>query len=86
MYSESEIFWDEAKQIADQVVFQSTGKHLTDLEFEVLRGAWDSNTYDEIAQQLGFSTNYIQNDVGPKLWHKLSEVLGETITKKNFRS
>ena len=85
MYSHSEFSFDQAKQIADLVVFQSTKKHLTDPEVEVLQGAWDGKTYHEIAQNLGFSSNYIQNDIGAKLWHKLSEALEEAITKKNFR-
>ncbi len=85
MYSQLEFSFDQAKQIADIVVFQSTKKHLTDPEVEVLQGAWHGKTYNEIAQNLGFSSNYIQNDIGAKLWRKLTESLGEEITKKNFR-
>ena len=32
------------------------------------------------------AVNYLRGDVGPTLWQKLSDVLGETLTKKNFKN
>ncbi|ELR99511.1 AAA-like domain-containing protein [Gloeocapsa sp. PCC 73106] len=64
---------------------QSTGKHLSDIEMMVLYLAWEGKTYEEIAQQTGYTVDYINKDVGNKLWRKLSEILGEKVSKKNIR-
>jgi hypothetical protein len=52
---------------------------------KVLQGSWEGKSYDEIAQTYGYSAEYLNKDVGNKLWHKLSEALGERITQKNFK-
>ncbi len=85
MRSHSEISWDEARIIANEVVSKYTGKYLSDLEVKVLQGAWEGQTYEEIAKKLNFTPKYLQNDVGAKFWKKLSEALGETVSKSNFR-
>ncbi len=43
---------------------------------KVLQGSWEGKSYDEIAQTYGYSAEYLNKDVGNKLWHKLSEALG----------
>lgn len=85
MNSETESTWIIAKDLADKTVSVYTGKHLSDVEMIVLQGAWEGQTYDEIATINGYSAEYLNKDVGNKLWHKLSEALGETVTKKNFK-
>ena len=35
-------------------------------------GAWEDATYEQIADRSGYSINYLQRDLGPKLW-KLEE-------------
>ena len=85
MDSESEFYWIKAKESADRVVSQNTGKYLSDLEIKVLQGSWEGKTYDEIATLYGYSAEYLNKDVGNKLWNKLSEALGEKVTKKNFK-
>lgn len=82
---ESKQIWIECKKVADDYVFQKTGKHLNDLEIRVLQGAWEGKTYDEMAQINDYTANYLNRDVGNKLWKKLSEALGETVTKKNLK-
>ncbi|BAZ67705.1 hypothetical protein NIES4106_24620 [Fischerella sp. NIES-4106] len=86
MDAELEFPWLQAKEAADQAVFQHTGKHLSDIEIKVLQSAWDCKTYDDMAAIYGYSAEYLNKDVGNKLWHKLSEVLGEKVTKKNFQA
>ncbi len=86
MDSESEFPWLYAKEAADQILFQYTGKYLSDIEIKVLKAAWDCKTYDDMATIYGYSAEYLNKDVGNKLWHKLSEVLGEKVTKKNFKA
>jgi hypothetical protein len=83
--SESKFFWVKAKESAARVVSKNTGKYLSDIEMKVLQGSWQGKTYDEIAKIYGYSAEYLNKDVGNKLWNKLSEALGEKVTKKNFK-
>ena len=85
MNSESEFTWTEAKAVAKQVIFKKTGKHLSDVEMIVLQGSWEGKTYDEIAGMCGYTPDYLNKDVGNKLWKKLSDASGEKISKKNLR-
>jgi len=73
-------------QFLDAVTFSKTQKHLKDIEVSILRGAWEEKNYDEIASELGYTDNYLRQDVGPKLWKLLSTVFCEKISKTNFRS
>ncbi|MEA5577644.1 NB-ARC domain-containing protein [Anabaena sp. UHCC 0451] len=74
----------ELLQFVDQVVQKHTGEHLDDLEKSVLKGLWQGQTYNQIADKSGYnSQNYI-GDVSRKLFKILSEQLGEDINKSNF--
>ncbi|MBW4643803.1 MAG: AAA-like domain-containing protein [Goleter apudmare HA4340-LM2] len=86
MDSESEFSWLQAKEAADKAVFQYTGKYLSDIEIKVLQGAWDEKSYDDMATTYGYSPEYLNKDVGNKLWHKLSDAYKEKVTKKNFKA
>ena len=72
----------------DALVFAQTGGHLNDLQQALLRASWswDRQSYDQIADQYGYSATYLKHDVGPKLWKLLSEVLQEKVTKTSFRA
>ncbi|BAZ50662.1 hypothetical protein NIES4103_32790 [Nostoc sp. NIES-4103] len=83
--SKSEFSWIKVKESADQAVFKNTGKYLSDIEIKVLQGSWEGKTYDELAKIYGYSAEYLNKDVGNKLWNKLSEALGEKVSKKNFK-
>lgn len=72
-------------EIADRIVSEKTGKHLTDLQFDLLQAACENKTYEEFALSRGYCLDYIKKDVGSELWHVLSKSLGEKVTKKNFR-
>jgi len=85
MNAESELSWEQTQNLVNTLVFRHTGKHLSDIEIEVLRGAWEGKSYEQIAEQLFRSVSYINKDVGYRLWKKLSEALGEEVTKKSFR-
>jgi ABC-type cobalamin/Fe3+-siderophores transport system ATPase subunit len=74
----------ELLQFVDQVVQKQTGEHLDDLEKAILKGLWQGQTYNQIADESGYnSQNYI-GDVSRKLFKILSEHLGEDINKSNF--
>ncbi|MGK7913858.1 MAG: AAA-like domain-containing protein [Synechococcus sp.] len=76
--------WEEARDFADLVVFEHTGKHLTDLEVRVLQGAWNKQTYDRMAEDLNYGAGYLNRDVGNPLWRKLSKALDEKVSKLSF--
>ncbi|WP_250123831.1 hypothetical protein [Chroococcidiopsis sp. CCMEE 29] len=48
----------------------------------VLQGAWQGQTYEEIAEAYGYSASYLKQGVGPKLWKLLSHALGERGIRK----
>lgn len=78
--------FDRAQQLADEAVFAHTGTYLSDIEVAVLQGAWQKETYDQIADRLSYTPAYITRVVGPQLWKRLSAALGEPVNKKNFRA
>jgi len=78
----------EALAFVDTLVFEKTGKHLSDLQRMLLHSSWSDPhlRYHDIAQTHGYSVNYLKQDIGPKLWQLLSEVCGEKVSKSSFRS
>lgn len=85
MNSKLELSWEEIQQITDEVVFNVTRSHLSDIETKVLQGASEGKTYDEIGDELHLTGIYINKDVGNPLWKKLSDGLKEDVSKKNFK-
>jgi hypothetical protein len=75
----------EVLQFADRLVFAETGKHLDDIQKAVVKGVWQGESYEEIAQKCHRSESRVR-DVGYKLWQILSERLSEEVNKSNFRS
>jgi AAA-like domain len=84
MNPESEFTCEAALQLADEIIKLKTGKNLSNHEADVFRGCWEDNNYQDIAEDLQYTTGYITG-VGQQLWKKLSEALGESIGKKTFR-
>jgi WD40 repeat protein len=78
--------FETALKIVDAAVVANTKRHLKDLEVIVLRKSWQGQKYEEIAKTYGYTTDYLQNDVGPKLWQMLSAAFGEKVSKKNFQA
>ena len=77
---------DEAIKVADAAFVATQARHLNDVEVLVLRGAWQEQTYEQMAQQTRYSANYLQRDIGALLWKRLAEALGDPeVSKKNFR-
>lgn len=86
MNIQREFTWKIAWQTADNLIFHTTGKHLSDLEVIILRGAWHNQTYEKIAEAENYASNYLSRDIGSKLWGNLSAALQEKVSKKNFKS
>ena len=77
--------YEEAFKIVSELVV-STGeiKRLSDLQQEILRKAWDGMTYKSIADICGYTEQHVKKE-GCQLWQVLSDALGQTVSKKNFR-
>jgi len=58
---------------------------LTPAETVLLRGIWQNQTYSQIAEEVGYSPGYLTNVVAPELLHRLSDLIGQRLTKKNCR-
>ncbi|MCC3504829.1 MAG: ATP-binding protein [Microcoleus sp. PH2017_19_SFW_U_A] len=75
----------EVLQFADELVFAQTGKHLDDIQETVIKGVWQGQTYETIADECHRSESHVR-DIGYKLLQILSKQLGEDVNKYNFRS
>jgi hypothetical protein len=76
---------DHIFNLADELVFSKTGKHLDDLQRIILEGTLQGKKYAQIATENQYSDNYIKESAS-ELWQILSEVMGEGIKKSNFRT
>ncbi|MBD2249454.1 hypothetical protein [Nostoc sp. FACHB-888] len=79
--------FEAALLVVDNLVFAKRGKHLSEAEIIVLKGAWDDDDYEEVAQNSPYSLNYLQRRIAPPLWDLLSETIGsgERVGKKKLR-
>ncbi|MBE9060163.1 ATP-binding protein [cf. Phormidesmis sp. LEGE 11477] len=76
---------EQAIEYADQLLFDQTGKHLSDLQSHIIQQSWHGRTYGQVATLAGYSEGHVK-DVASQLWRLLSSALGERITKGNLRS
>ncbi|QZZ22409.1 tetratricopeptide repeat protein [Leptothermofonsia sichuanensis E412] len=76
---------EEGLELVDQLVFLATGRHLTNLQREIVSGAWQDQTYEAIAEASNHNDAYVR-DEGAKLFRLLTRMVGESVTKTNFRS
>jgi NB-ARC domain len=81
------VIFEAALVFVDNLVFSKRGKHLSEAEIIVLKGAWDDDDYEEVAENSPYSLNYLQRRVAPPLWDLLSETIGsgERVGKKKLR-
>ncbi|KST66840.1 AAA-like domain-containing protein [Mastigocoleus testarum] len=75
-------------ELAETVIYSKTNIYCSDLQRGILvttlRG--ERKTYEQLADEYGYSAKYLKQDVAPKLWHLLSEALGKKVTKSNARA
>ena len=76
---------EAAIDYADRLLYERTGRHLSDLQSRIIQQSWQGRTYSQVATAAGYSEGHIK-DVASQLWKVLSEALGERITKGNLRS
>lgn len=75
----------EVLKFADELVFAKTGKHLDNLQEAILRGTVQGKRYSKIAEENNCTQGHVK-DVASEVWKILSEILGEDISKSNFRA
>lgn len=75
---------EEALQFIEAILESKTGKQLTPPEKEILKAAWNNETYSNVAENLYLSIGHVK-DLASLLWQRLSDAFGEKITKNNFR-
>ena len=75
--------WMELLNQLDHYLIENQQPPLNSIERSILKGIWEEQTYNQIAKQTGYSATYITNLVAPKLWRRMSQVMGQRITKKN---
>ncbi len=69
---------------ADNLIFNQTREHLSEVQKKILEGAWKGKKHREIAEELHCSESQVKKEAA-KLWKKLAKELGEDLNKKNFR-
>ncbi|MDY7007524.1 MAG: sigma factor-like helix-turn-helix DNA-binding protein [Cyanobacteriota bacterium] len=69
---------------ADNLIFNETREHLSEVQKKILEGAWEGKKYSEIATELHCSESDVKKKAA-KLWKKLRKELGEDLNKSNFR-
>src|ERR687885_1793353 len=74
----------EAIEWVESTLEAKTGKQLTAPEKGILKAAWENETYNAVADSLYMSVGHIK-DLASLLWKRLSDLLGEKVTKSNFR-
>jgi hypothetical protein len=71
---------DEFLEAVEQVLLS---RQLSPVERLILRQSWLGQTYSEMAEDSAYCSAHIK-EIGCRLWHDLSETLGEKVTKKNL--
>ncbi len=75
--------WQTVLNSIDELIFQQTGKHLSNLQMGILKGVLNKEKYRDIAEQYKCSNGHVK-DEGYELWQLLSEIFGEKLNKSNF--
>ncbi|MEG5052397.1 MULTISPECIES: AAA-like domain-containing protein [unclassified Microcoleus] len=77
---------EERVEFAIDLVATETGFSLNFIQKVILRESLleDKKTYAQIAEENNYSESYIKFSVAPKLWHLLSQAIGEKVNKTNL--
>lgn len=78
--------FEQALEVVSLALNREIARPLTEVEVALVFGAWNKLTYNDLAARSGYSTNYLQRDIGPKFWKLLSDRLGRQVNKTNLRS
>ena len=76
---------EQILNLADELVFAKTGKHLDNVQQTILEGAIQGKKYAQIATENQYSDSYIKESAS-ELWQILSEAIGEEVKKANLKT
>ncbi|MEM9483257.1 MAG: response regulator [Cyanobacteria bacterium P01_F01_bin.116] len=78
---------DSILEFAETLIHQKTDTFCSELQRQILIAALqgERKTYDQIAEECGYSAKYVKQDVAPKLWQLISQSLDQKVTKANVR-
>ncbi len=72
-------------EVANNLVFSQTEKHLTEVEQLIIQETISDKTYEQIAASSNCSTEYLK-ELAYRLWEIFSTALGEKVNKRNFKN
>jgi WD40 repeat protein len=75
----------EALRIIDRLLEQHQRGALKTIQAEIVSQVWQGDSYQMIAQELGYEPEYIKQ-AASQLWKLLSEVIGHKVSKSNLCS
>jgi hypothetical protein len=75
----------EVLKIADDLMFDSTSKYLDNLQRSIIEGVYEGKTYKDIADNTDRTEGHIR-DSAANLWKDISEAVGESVRRSNFKS
>ncbi|MEE3716036.1 NB-ARC domain-containing protein [Tumidithrix elongata RA019] len=73
---------EEAIELVDTAI---APEYLDDLQVKIFHLVWEGLSYAQIAEQTTYGEQHIKRE-GAEIWRKLTKALGESVTKKNFRT
>ncbi|NEP80574.1 MAG: serine/threonine protein kinase [Okeania sp. SIO3B3] len=84
MNLEVEFTYEIAKNFLNEVLKEKEKQYLNDAEEIVFKGSWEYLPYREMVKGVNYTEDYLRA-IGKNLWDRLSEVLGEKVSKPNFK-
>lgn len=66
-------------------ILAAQSKQLNRTQERILLYSWEEQTYQQIADQIGYDSDYIR-ELGAEIWQMLSTSLGMRVSKKNLTS
>ncbi|PSB09029.1 serine/threonine protein kinase [Pleurocapsa sp. CCALA 161] len=78
--------FDHLLKTIDLQLIEHQDRPLHPTEVLILRGNWQFKTYNQIALEADYSPGYFTTVVAPELYQRLSQLIGQRMTKKNCRS
>ncbi|MEM9006185.1 MAG: hypothetical protein AAGE59_21990, partial [Cyanobacteria bacterium P01_F01_bin.86] len=63
-----------------------SGYYLSEFDKAALAAAWSDDTYETIAEARQLNINTLRGHAAPLLWRRLTELFGQKVTKKKFKS
>ena len=75
----------EALFLVDKLLQKAGKPGLSDLQSAILQTAWKGNSYQILADCLGYEVDYIKQ-IAARLWKQLAAIVGEDVSKRNLQS